>query len=102
MLNIIAVKKVHCCSYQYGQHPGDKNKVLLINYRVLFRERVLRVLFHYFEQFVAEYEYRYGRECGYFLPIVREVVEKYLDCSNPKNGFVRICCSECGTERLLP
>jgi len=40
-----------------------------------------RVLFHYFEQFVTEYEYRYGGEYGYFFPIEQEVVEKYLDCS---------------------
>jgi hypothetical protein len=52
------------------------------------------VLFHYFEQFMAEYEYQYGREYGYFFPIVQKVVEKYLDGSNPKNGFARIWCSE--------
>jgi hypothetical protein len=61
-----------------------------------------RVLFHYFEQFVAEYEYRYGREYGCFFPIVQEVVEKHLDYSNPKNGFARIWYSECGTEMFLP
>ncbi|TET71684.1 MAG: hypothetical protein E3J44_03820 [Candidatus Aminicenantes bacterium] len=60
------------------------------------------MLFHYFEQFVAEYEYRYGIEYGYFFPIVQDVVEKYLDCSNPKNGFARIWCSEYGMERFLP
>jgi chemotaxis methyl-accepting protein methylase len=51
---------------------------------------------------VAEYEYRYGREYEYFLTVVQEVVEKYLDCSNPKNGFARIWCSACSTERFLP
>jgi len=48
------------------------------------------MLFHYFEQFVAECEYRYGREYGYFFPLVQELVEKYLDGINPKNGFARI------------
>jgi len=32
---------------------------------------------------------------------VQEVVEKYLDCGNPKNGFARIKCKDCGLERLL-
>ena len=59
------------------------------------------VLFHYFEEFVVEYESRFEREFGYFRPIVQEVVEKYLDCGNPKNGFARIRCSDCGTERLI-
>jgi hypothetical protein len=35
-------------------------------------------------------------------PKFPEMVEKYLDYSNPKNGFARIWCSEYGTERFLP
>ena len=39
-----------------------------------------RVLFHYFDEFVAEYENRFEREYGYFRPVIQEVVKKYLDC----------------------
>lgn len=60
-----------------------------------------RVLFHYFDRFLAEYESRFEREYGYFRPIVREVVERYLDCGNPKRGFARIRCPSCGEERFL-
>ncbi len=60
-----------------------------------------RVLFHYFDEFVVEYENRFEREYGYFRPVIQEVVEKYLDCGNPKNGFARIKCKDCGLERLL-
>ncbi|MBE0461453.1 MAG: transposase zinc-binding domain-containing protein [Candidatus Aminicenantes bacterium] len=60
-----------------------------------------RVLFHYFEHFLQEYENRFEKHCGYLRPIVQKVVEKYLDCGNPKCGFVRIKCSDYGTERLL-
>jgi len=59
------------------------------------------VLFHYFERFLHEYENRFERHYGYLRPIVQEVVEKYLDCGNPKCGFARIKCHDCGTERLL-
>jgi ribosomal protein S27E len=59
------------------------------------------VLFHDFEPFLLEYENRFEREYGYFRPVVKEVVEKYLDCGNPKCGFARIRCPDCGTERLL-
>ena len=72
-------------------------------YRQRHPERTVlyRVLFHYFERFLEEYENRFEKEYGYLRPIVQEVVEKYLDCGNPKNGFARIKCKDCGIERLL-
>jgi len=61
-------------------------------YRVRHPERTVlyRVLFHHFDRFLAEYERRFEREYGYFRPIVKEVVERYLDCGNPKCGFALI------------
>ena len=66
-------------------------------YRPQHPERTVlyRVLFHHFERFVAEYETRFEREYGYFRPIVKEVVEKYPDCGNPRCGFARIRCPNC-------
>lgn len=57
-------------------------------------EVLYRVLFHHFERFLSEYEGRFEREYGYFRPIVKEVVERYLDCGNPHGGFARIRCPE--------
>jgi hypothetical protein len=31
-------------------------------------------------KFLAEYESRFEKEYGYFRPIIKEVVERYLDC----------------------
>jgi hypothetical protein len=72
-------------------------------YRQQHPERTVlyRVLFHYFERFVREYEYRFEKENGYFRPIVQEAVDKYLDCGYPKNGFARIKCGDCGAEKLV-
>ena len=52
-------------------------------YRPRHPERTVlyRVLFH---------EDRFEREYGFFRLIVKEVVEKYLDCGNPKCGFALI------------
>jgi hypothetical protein len=42
------------------------------------RSVLCRVFVHYFELFLREYEDRFGRECGYFLPVIQDVVEKCL------------------------
>ncbi len=55
-----------------------------------------RVLFHYFDRFLAEYESCFEKEYGSFRPIIKEVVECYVDCGNPKCGFARVRCQDCG------
>jgi len=57
-----------------------------------------RVLFHHFDRFLAVYEDRFEREDGSFWPIVKEVVECYLDCGNPRCGFARIGCPHLGAD----
>ena len=44
-------------------------------YRPRHPERTVlyRVLFHYFDRFLAEYESRVEKEYGYFRPIIKEV-----------------------------
>ena len=43
------------------------------------------MIFHHFDRFVAEYEERFEQTYGYFRPIVKVVLERYLDCGNPTN-----------------
>ena len=51
-----------------------------------------RVLFHYFDQFLREYESRFEKVYGFFRPIIKEVSERYLDRGKPRCGFARIRC----------
>ena len=60
-----------------------------------------RVLAAHFDAFLAQYETLFQRHYGYLRPVVREVVERYLDCANPMCGFARIRCPDCGNEHLL-
>jgi len=74
-------------------------------YRPRHPERTVlyRVIFHHFERFVAEYEERFQREYGFFRPIVKEVVERYLDCGNPRSGFaLMIRCRLMRTAKRCP
>jgi hypothetical protein len=58
-------------------------------YRPRHPERTVlyRVLFHNFDRFLTAYEDRSEKEHGHFRPVVKEAVERYLDCSNPHSGF---------------
>ncbi len=57
------------------------------------------MLFHYFDRFLTEYEGRFEKEYGFFRPIIKEVVERYLDCGNPRSGFARIRSPDCHAKR---
>jgi len=72
-------------------------------YRPRHPERTLlyRVFFHYFDQFLQEYENRFEKEYGYFRLIIKKVVECSLEWGNPKCGFARISFPNCHAERLL-
>ncbi len=72
-------------------------------YRPRHPERTVlyRVLFHYFDRFLTEYEQFFEKEYGFLRPVIKEVVERYLDCGNPRCGFARIRCPACGEDRLL-
>jgi ribosomal protein S27E len=65
------------------------------------RTDLYRVLFHYFDRFLVEYESRFEKEYGFFRSIIKEVVERYLDCGNPRCGFARVRCPDCHTEHLV-
>jgi len=38
-----------------------------------------RVLLHYFDRFLAEYEERFEKECGFFRPIIKELVDRIIN-----------------------
>ena len=73
-------------------------------YRPRHPERTVlyRVLFHHFDRFLAVYEDRFEREDGSFWPIVKEVVECYLDCGNPRCGFALIRKAHVGQTKRRP
>jgi ribosomal protein S27E len=71
-------------------------------YRPRHPERTVlyKALFYYFERFLAKYESRFEREYGFLRFIIKEVFDRYLDWGNPRCGFARIRCPDCGEEGL--
>ena len=64
----------------------------------------------YFDRFLAECETRFEREYGFLRPIIKEVVERYLDCGNLHCGWAEMIrkvyevdpmvCPECSSDYL--
>ena len=53
------------------------------------RTAFYRVLFHNFDRFLTVYEGRFEKEYGHFRPVVKEVVERYLDRGSPLFGDLK-------------
>ena len=67
-----------------------------------FGENVLyKILSDHWRNFVGAYEERFQHVCGALRGVTGRVVDRFLDCGNPMNGFARIKCSSCGAEKLL-
>ena len=74
-----------------GRHQAQLTVVMIhaASMAGLYRQRhpgstvLYRVIATYFDTFLAQYEDRYQKRYWYLRPVVREVVERYLDCANP-------------------
>ena len=52
----------------------------------------------HFEQFALVHEERFEASNGPLRPVVRRVVNKFLDCGLLENCFARVCCPRCRAE----
>jgi len=55
----------------------------------------------HFYNFVSEYEDHFQKTHGFFRPVISDVVQKFLQCGDLKQGFARIRCPDCRHEYLL-
>lgn len=64
--------------------------------RVFGENPLYKTLSDHWNNFLGSYEERFQHTCGVLRGITERVVERFLDCGNPMNGFARIKCSDCG------
>ena len=55
-----------------------------------------------FDELERVWEERYEREYGFWRPVIRHVVEQFLDCGDLRCGFARLWCPACRKDLLLP
>ena len=61
-----------------------------------------KIVEDYWEMFINSYDDYFQEKYGFFRPVVKSEMEKYLNCGILRNGFIRIRCPECKEEYLLP
>jgi hypothetical protein len=47
------------------------------------------------------YDERYAHEYGPWRPHVADVLARFIACSDPRHGFARVRCDDCGHEYIL-
>ena len=55
----------------------------------------------HFDYFERIYDDTYQQEYGFWRPVIRQVIDKYLDCADLHCGFARVRCRWCAHEYLL-
>jgi len=55
----------------------------------------------HFEMLEQVWPERFEKHFGFWRPYLKEVMVRYLECGDFHNGFARIRCDACGTERAL-
>ena len=57
-----------------------------------------RLVEEHYQRFEQVYPERYEDRYGFFRPVIRETVYKYLGCGDLKQGFAWVRCRDCGHE----
>jgi len=52
----------------------------------------------YFDEFERVYPDRYGLRFGFWRPIIRRAIDKFLKCGDLRHGFARVRCPKCNEE----
>ena len=54
-----------------------------------------KVVRDHFDEFESVYPERYQDKYGYWRPVIRTSIDKFLKCGDLKEGFARVRCPDC-------
>ena len=52
----------------------------------------------YFDSFEQVYPERYGMRFGFWRPVIRDAIDKFIECGDLRHGFARVRCPKCGEQ----
>ena len=52
-------------------------------------------------EFERIYPEKYEKTHGFWRPIIRSSIERFLKCGDLKEGFARVKCKKCGKEMFV-
>ena len=67
-----------------------------------FASPLWKVVNRYYDEFERVYPERYEKTYGYWRPVIRDVIAKFLTCGDLHEGFARVRCCDCGKEYFVP
>lgn len=59
---------------------------------------LFQVVREHFDEFEKVYPERYRKAYGYWRPVVRSSIDKFVKCGDLKQGFARVRCPDCRKE----
>jgi hypothetical protein len=57
-----------------------------------------KIVREHFDEFERVYPQRYQNRYGYWRPVIRSTIDKFLKCGDLKEGFARVRCPDCKEE----
>src|SRR5210317_913991 len=56
----------------------------------------------YFNDFERIYPEKYQKTYGYWRPVIRRSIDKFIKCGDLREGFARVKCTACNKEMFVP
>jgi hypothetical protein len=56
----------------------------------------------YFDKFERIYPEKYQKTYGFWRPVIRRSIDKFIKCGDLKEGFARVKCTACNKEMFVP
>jgi hypothetical protein len=56
----------------------------------------------YFDEFERVYPEKYQKTYGFWRPVIRRSIDKFIKCGDLREGFARVKCTACNKEMFVP